>query len=380
MKIVLSGVETKNKGAELMLYAILQEIERKYPDAVVYIERRKIPQGLGYLKTKLDVRYWPIESILTKLHLSKFIRALHLPFKYDISSYAVRGANYFLDGSGFTFSDQWGWNNRGVKRWNRLLKRLHEKGSKIVFLPQAMGPAEKDTTKKMFSVLSQYSTIIMPREKVSYNYLKNSGVVDMSKVKMYTDFTSLVEGTFPNKYKHLEGGICIIPNMRMIDKGIISFADYIKLLLSFIAIGKKTNNIVYLLNHEGKDDELLAFKCKKEAGNDIEVVTGLNALEVKGLISTAKLVITSRFHGLASALNSCVPCLSTSWSHKYEELYKDYNLTDCILPLSDNKKTIQIVSSYLNEDKNNEIRQHLKERLPYIQAKTKEMWNVVWKS
>ena len=33
MKIVLWGVETNNKGAELMLYAILQEIERKFPDA-----------------------------------------------------------------------------------------------------------------------------------------------------------------------------------------------------------------------------------------------------------------------------------------------------------------------------------------------------------
>ena len=30
MNFILSGIETKNKGAELMLYAILQEIEKKF--------------------------------------------------------------------------------------------------------------------------------------------------------------------------------------------------------------------------------------------------------------------------------------------------------------------------------------------------------------
>lgn len=42
MRIVLSGVETHNKGAELMLYAILQEIERRFPDAEVFINKSAI--------------------------------------------------------------------------------------------------------------------------------------------------------------------------------------------------------------------------------------------------------------------------------------------------------------------------------------------------
>ena len=52
MKIVLTGVETNNKGAELMLYAILQEVERTFPDAEVYISPNAIPQGLNYLQTE----------------------------------------------------------------------------------------------------------------------------------------------------------------------------------------------------------------------------------------------------------------------------------------------------------------------------------------
>lgn len=379
MKIILSGVETINKGAELMLYAILQEIERKYPEAVVYVQRNKIPQGFKYLNTKLKLKYWPVDNVLTRLHLVKFVRGLHFPYKYDISTFSVKAANYFLDGSGFTFSDQWERNSRGIMWWDRLLKRLYNQGCKVVFLPQAIGPAEKKTTKEILSVLSRYSTIIMPRENVSLNYIQNSGVVDMSKVQLYPDFTSLVEGIFPNRYNYLKGGICIIPNMRMIDKGMISLQGYINLVASIISIAKETNHKVFLLNHEGKDDENLAYQCKREVGNTIEVVTGLNALEIKGLISSAKLVVTSRFHGLASALNSCVPCLSTSWSHKYEELYKDYMLADCILPLDDNKEVQRMVSLFISDSKNTQIRNHLKEQVPKIQERTKDMWNTVWK-
>ena len=36
MRYILNGVETNNKGAEIMLYAILQEIERRDKDAVVF--------------------------------------------------------------------------------------------------------------------------------------------------------------------------------------------------------------------------------------------------------------------------------------------------------------------------------------------------------
>ena len=109
-----------------------------------------------------------------------------------------------------------------------------------------------------------------------------------------------------------------------------------------------------------------------------EVVTGLNALEVKGLIASAYLVVTSRFHGLASALNSCVPALATSWSHKYEELFKDYGLSDCVLPLDNLLSVKQRLVPFLSENKNQEMRLHLREQLPKIQAQSRAMWDEIW--
>lgn len=377
MKIVLSGVETNNKGAELMLYAILQEVERKWPEAEVYVEPYAIPEGLDYIKTKVKLRYWPYAKFIDGLRLKGVFNRLHLP--RVILDTCLTKADYLLDGSGFCFSDQckmWG---RKADWWEGLMKRQYKHGAKIVFLPQAFGPLEEEDTKDAIRVLNKYSSLIMPREKVSFNYLNDSGLVDMKKVKTFTDFTSLVEGKFPEKYNHLRNGICIIPNMKMIQQKKITLDDYISLLAEIATMGTKSSRPVYILNHEGERDKKLAYMCKERIGSGIEVVTDLNALQVKGLISSAYIVVTSRFHGLASSLNGCVPSLATSWSHKYKELFRDYGMDDSyVLPLSDNADAVRRVAELMEGSKNAEVRKALEEKKKDIQAQTRKMWECVW--
>ena len=379
MKILLTGVETNNKGAELMLYAILQEIERKFPKATVYISSDRIRQGIDYITTKVDFRVLPFSKIEKDLKLNAAFRILHLPYSFMPHNIALGGFDYYLDGSGFRFSDQFNPSHRFAQILDMQLSSMRKKGAKIVYLPQAFGPFEKQGSRDVLSVINRYAAILMPREKVSYEYLERSGVVDMSKVKLFTDFTSLVNGVFPPQYERLKKGICIIPNMQMINKGAISYDDYIDLLVAIIDEGKQSGRPVYLLNHEGVKDEKFAYQCQNSVGGSIEVVTGLNSLEVKGLIASAYLVVTSRFHGLASALNSCVPCLATSWSHKYKELFNDYAMGDCIIPLDDKNKAMQMLGSFMEESKNQEVRNTLSEVVPRIKKRTHEMWETVWK-
>ena len=378
MKIVLSGVETNNKGAELMLYAILQEIERKYPEAVVYIPYPRCRQGLDYVKSNLEFRYPPFNRVVYKNHIPSILRRFHLPMSLIHQTNIVKNADYFIDGSGFAFGDQWSLKGERRQIWEDMLKPLYRGGCKIVFLPQAFGPLEKPATLKTLSILSKYADVLMPREQVSYDYLRESGVVDMKKVKKFTDFTSLVDGVFPKGYEHLRDGICIIPNMKMILQGKISYDGYIGLLSAVITEGKKSGHPVYLLSHEGAKDADLCLKCKMSIGGDVEAVTALNALEVKGLIGSAYMVVTSRFHGLASSLNSCVPALATSWSHKYEELFHDYGLDGYVLPLDNTATAISRVKELLDVQVNQRIRQHLAVEVPKIKDETRHMWEYVW--
>lgn len=378
MKVVLSGVETNNKGAELMLYAILQELEWKFSDAKVYLPYAKIRQGTSYVETSMDIRIIPFSKIMSVFHLFGLFSSLHVPRNWMARMQTVRDADWFLDGSGFAFGDQWKISDDVIQLWESKLRMLHERGCKIVFLPQAFGPIEKDSTKEILSVLSKYATAMLAREPISYSYLAESGVVDMDKVKVFPDFTSLVEGRFPAKYEHLRDGVCIIPNNKMIRQNMLSYEAYIQLLSAMALEGKKSGHPVYLLNHEGARDAALCQRCKQSVGDAIEVVTSLNALEVKGLIASAYMVVTSRFHGLASALNSGVPSLATSWSHKYEALFRDYGIERCVLPLDSVDAAVGKVKELLDSKQNQSVREHLDRQVPLVKSQVRDMWQYIW--
>lgn len=380
MRYELSGVETNNKGAELMLYAILQEIERKDKEAVVYLPNYGIKQGLDYIKTNVDIRnnpYIEFIKIGRRLRLTRIFYILNASRLLIDGATPLKSIDYFIDASGFRFSDQFSFNKLGISLLKKKLYGYHKKNTKIIFLPQAFGPIKRPETREALSVISDYSSLIMPREVVSQQYLQEAGV-DMEKVQMFPDFTSLVPGIFPNNFEHLSNGICIIPNEKMIAKKIISFDNYISLILKIIKNVQGKGYPVYLLNHEGIGDERIAIQCKQALNNNIEVITGLNALEVKGLIASAYLCISSRFHGVASALNSAVPCLATSWSHKYKELFNNYEISDGILPITDINACIEKIIILLDTRSNKNMREHLKIQVAKIKSLTRSMWKKIW--
>ncbi len=374
MKIVLSGIGVANKGAELMLYAVLQEIERRHPEATIYISTYALdPYRLNYVQTSLHLKYVPLHKFIRICNRLRF-RLL----KICLSNIPVPNADYFLDVSGFLFSDQFNLKDENVEEWRNKLSSYANQGTRICFLPQAFGPTERRNTLRTLALLSKYANVVIAREKVSYTYLQNMGFPS-GKLYRFTDFTSLVNPVIPHEYSHLKDGICIIPNERMVSMNVLTIENYLKLLKAISEIAKEKGRKVYFLDHGGDADRHLAQQCVAMLGDDIDIVSNLNALEVKGLISTAYLCISSRFHGVASSLNCCVPCLATSWSHKYQELFNDYGLSDSVLPVMNPEATILKVKEYLSTDKNRFIRKQLQDIHVAIQQQAKDMWNIVWK-
>lgn len=380
MKILITGTNTINKGAELMLYAILQEIERKIPTAKVLFPYSGISEGVNYIKTQLDFKQlsgYTLYKIFKIIKGEGICRKLHLKYPFCTDLYPHNNIDIIFDAGGFQFSDQFWIDDYSIKKWQNFLTKEKQKGTKIVFLPQAFGPFQKKIWHPLIKTLGETATLVIPREEISASYLKENNFPP-DKIKIYPDFTSLVKGSLPNKFDNLKNGVAIIPNIQMINTGQMNLDAYIDYLHHIILKVQESNHIVYLLNHEGKRDYELCCTINNCLSQKIPIVNNLNAIEIKGLIASSYLVISSRFHGVASALSSAVPCLSTSWSHKYQLLYDEYKLENAILDINNSQTSLQKIELYLSKEFNTNIRNVLSAQKKELDKKSQEMWNFIW--
>jgi len=328
MVIQIDGINTQNKGAELMLVAILEEITLRVPDATIYLN----PNGI------LDFSILPIDKLDVRqrffLKYGKLVRKilykLHVPNTYFTHFYAMKGIDLMIDASGFQFSDQWKHSEKNLKLREKYYKTLKSFNTKIVLLPQAFGPFETSSGKRSVEIVSNNFDLIFARELQSYDYLIKAGG-DQRKIVKSCDFTFKVKGIVPEQYKFLEGAVCIIPNKKMITHADNGKSEYLDLLNNIIDYFEASEKKVFLLNHEGLGDEQLCRDVNSLRVDKLDILTNLTAKEVKGVIGNSNIVVSSRFHGVASALSQGVPCLATSWNHKYEMLFNDFGQQNSVL-------------------------------------------------
>lgn len=381
MVIQIDGGASTNKGAQLMMVAVIQEIKQRFPDTKLVINNNNPDESFirNLYGGKVQIlRSKSFYRNVSRLHLVKLAGVFSRKFAcFFTVKNAVKGANIVFNIGGFQFGDQWHHNKTNIENWKDYLSKLHEYGSKYVFLPQAFGPFEKRSSKMMLEVLNNNADILIARDDISYNYLM-MGNVNKKKVMLYPDFTASVKGKDTEYSRQNKGKVCIIPNSKIIQSGIMNKDAYLTSLEKVIGHIYEKGYQVVLLNHEGVEDYKLCKTVSSNTSHDVSIVSGLNSVETKGVIASSYMVISSRFHGVANALSSSVPCLATSWSHKYQKLLEEYNQNDNILDLANLEKTLAMINTMLESHRNNEIRMLLTKRNEIVKKKNQEMWNAIF--
>ena len=379
MKIEVKGVEFSNKGAELMLTAVVQALAQHRPDWQLvltpgflspYPQRAVLGAWQKFSFRLLGVD-WTFLGDLMPEKIRRLMSHFGIVVEKDIDA--------VLDASGFVYSDKWG--RARLDATLAQLKRMEKASAKYVFLPQAFGPFNQQDNRQLMAQIVAKSTLICARDEASYVAVKDvCDKDDHHKIQFYTDITTLVDVsdvTLPVEVA--KDFIAIIPNSKMYwRKGGDEKSRYLEFITQAVYAVRHLGLTPVLINHEGqKDSEMclqLVADIELASGEAPIFVDGLNALEVKKLIGVAKLCLSSRFHGCVSSLSQGVPTLATSWGHKYEQLFAQYQCQDMVVNVD---KGAQLASkmSQLLEDKN--LVQKLLDCADEQKGQTQDMWQQV---
>jgi len=376
MFIEVKGANFVNKGAELMLLAIVQATHNNFklvvdPNTGTYLKRAELGlyQKLSFKKSG--------SHIIQLLELLPGLKNKFNKLKYKYGLVSDRDIDIVLDASGFAYSDQWG--PKPSETMARLVVKWKKQGVKIIMLPQAFGPFKNPRTQKAIKEITENVDLIFAREHTSYKHLVEIAG-ELSHIKIAPDFTCLVNGSVPDYYQPDSRRVFIIPNYRMIDKMTAKASEnYVKLLeycIKFLI--EEKYNPVFLIHDTGKDFEL-ANNIRSQIIKEIEIIQENNPLFIKGMLGNCYAVIGSRFHGLINALSQGVPCIAMGWSHKYEMLFQDFGCPECLISTSDNVKLVEEkLFMLINENKRGFLIKKIEESAKVQQNKTREMWNEVF--
>ncbi|MDO8828423.1 polysaccharide pyruvyl transferase family protein [Methylophaga sp.] len=359
-----------NKGAELMLYAILEKINNRYPNAQLTMAPTHAQSSQPFEKL-VAKRFYPKAWLwLFNIQLGDFARYLPSKLREMYGIKLDKEVSVVIDAAGFAYSEDFG--IKPTRELYRAVKRWKKNETKIILMPQAFGPFKSKITSKYVKKIIEFSDAIFPRDEFSYQSLTQ--IEASTKIVKYPDFTCLIDGYLPDYFDYSTNRVAIIPNGRMMDKTTAEIsALYLPFLIECIRYLKAKDLNPFILIHE-ENDIFLAGKIKETVG-EIPIIFDSDPLVIKGIIGQCDAIITSRFHGLVSALCQGVPAITTGWSHKYAELLNDYEYPEGIVSVTDNPTQIRKKIDNLFDGK---VREGLIKRLTKNAGIQKSLANDMW--
>ncbi|MFD0794951.1 polysaccharide pyruvyl transferase family protein [Mucilaginibacter litoreus] len=379
MIVELRGVEFHNKGAELMLFAILEQVKKRFPDTIFVMEKTKNAPIHKQREVGIYTKF-EIEKIRNRgIAIGKLMGLVPKAIRRNKGYILESEIDVVLDGSGFAYGDYWGYKNAKYRLSSKIVKWRKE-GKKVIVLPQAFGKFEDKNIQREMKIIIENANLIFARDEYSLKYLRGVKVNDANTF-LKPDFTNLITGVVPATFDADTMEVAIIPNNKVVESGVFaSRQEYIDFLNNLCKIIKEKGKKPFFLIHEGVKDLRLAEAVNEQYNADVKILIEDNSLHVKGIIGKSQAVITSRFHGLVSALAQAVPCLCVGWSHKYEALMQDYNYADGLIGKkdfeTDNLKNK--INMILEDTSRNKIIENLKAMSAKQKELSKQMWNQVF--
>ncbi|MGQ4276492.1 polysaccharide pyruvyl transferase family protein [Pseudidiomarina sp. E22-M8] len=372
LNVEVKGISFANKGAELMLHAIIAQFAERG------VEARFVVEPTGPYDRRVAFGLWQKSRYIRKrINLLTPVSWLPQRFRHMFGIINESELDLVLDASGFAFGDQWS----PLIAWDRLgstIARLRARGIPVIVLPQALGPFKQSASAKAFAPVLEHANLVYPRDDQSYEFCEKLSN-DTFNLKRCPDFTNLIKGLPANEFDPEHHQVCFIPNSKMLEKR--QDGDrYINFMVAAISAAQKADKKPFILIHEAAADRRLTAQIQDKLDQTVPVLDPGHALKIKWIIGQSHSVVSSRFHGLVSALSQGVPVLATGWSHKYHELLADYGCAEQLIDIADgDTDALNALQHLLTDDEQHQrLKTTIIEQGKWQRDAVTEMWNEVF--
>jgi polysaccharide pyruvyl transferase WcaK-like protein len=357
MTIDIRGVNTHNKGAQLMMMAIAARLGSQYPlSTSPNGSSYDIRARLGLTQSMLLSQAPQLSARVSDLVPGSLRKAFGLTSDSDITG--------VLDASGFAYSDSF--SAERSKRETVHARRWQRRGVPVVFLPQAFGPFTKADRAQSSRELLKRASLVFARDATSLDFIK--GLDSSIPVHLSPDFTiglsaAGVASPIDGEYA------AIVPNSKMVSHTALGEQQYVD---SLIAAGETASSAglrPVVVIHEHND---LGLGGRISSALSCEVFSDPDPLVLKRVLGDAQIAIASRFHAIVGALSQETPVLAYGWSHKYGALLADFGVPDW--ELTGSEGIAEAVSALLADTRGRAAMHENKLRLL---ERNDEMWSMV---
>ncbi len=325
MKILLSGANFINKGAEAMLFIAANECFTRFPGAECIVQ---LPEGFALIRSmeelyelstgarKVSDHKVPQGGIKRKLHKVKALCS------------AYKSADAMLDLSGYELSSKLGvYPSLRYLFKIRLSKHYH---TQVYLMPQSFGPFRYRGIWKllmpwMIRRILKHPIVCFARETEGEAFLQE--IAPRAKVRSSCDLVlqnkniNAVKDQYAGEIPFVEANsVGFVPNRRLIEQG--TEEDTMACFRAAVAQIRQQGKKVYLICHAA-DDMSISEQIKTSFAEDDGVVVVsqiLSCFAYQSLSRHFDYVVAARYHSIVHAYKEGTPVVALGWAVKYKEL------------------------------------------------------------
>ncbi len=350
-KVIISGADMGNKGAQAMLFIAASEVKKKYPSAEIYFTTSsRYTKKFEKYKLKYLYKYTFINAMAIKSGQRNGLVAFCFAVGNAIKSILKRNfteifgeykyirlikeIDLIIDVSGLNLTSQFPF--RVNRNYLDIIDYAHANDIQIVLMPQSFGPfnygkKQAYMDKRIKEALVK-AKIIYAREEEGKrllvekyglgNVYLSDDLVLQNKEITWNDIFEDIDDFKIVSYSIRENSIAIIPNLRSFER--ISDGNMLELYKVIIKAVLELGKNVYIIRHSNEDKKICRAIYNLYKGNKQVFLMSeeLNCYEYEEIISKFDFIIASRFHSIVHAYKNGVPCIGLGWAQKYTDLFK----------------------------------------------------------